>query len=308
MSKKRIAIDAGHGSNTAGKRTPDGYREHWINVRCSYFFEKALKRCGFGTIRSGWDDTNAKDDPDPSILSRQKAIRAAGVDAVVSWHANHSGGKTWDNASGAETYIHSTASKRQDSKRLAELVQAELIKGTTQKNRGVKTGNFGMCNATYMLVDAAILIETGFMSNKKEADLMKTDAFCQEQAEDACRGLCAYYGMKYVAGSSAASTSTPTSSNAEPTSNSKTPTYKVDQTYTLQVELKVRTGPGTNYAAKKHNQLTDDGKKHDADDDGALDKGTKITCQEVCKIGNDIWIGCPSGWVAAYYQGNIYIK
>lgn len=32
MSKKMIAIDAGHGSNTAGKRTPDGYREHWINV------------------------------------------------------------------------------------------------------------------------------------------------------------------------------------------------------------------------------------------------------------------------------------
>ena len=195
---KIIAIDAGHGSNTAGKRTFDGYREHWINVRCSYFFEKALKRCGFKTLRIGWDDTNSKDDPDPSITSRQNAIRAAGVDAVVSWHANHSGGKDWDSAAGVETFIHVTASKRQDSERLAKLIQTELVKGTEQKNRGVKTGNFGMCNATYMKCDAAALIEIGFMSNQLEAGLMKTDKFCREQAKDACMGLCKYYGYKYV--------------------------------------------------------------------------------------------------------------
>lgn len=298
---KIIAIDAGHGSNTAGKRTFDGYREHWINVRCSYFFEKALKRCGFGTIRIGWDDTNSKDDPDPSIISRQNAIRTAGVDAVVSWHANHSGGKKWDSAAGVETFIHVTASKRQDSEKLAKLIQAELVKGTTQGNRGVKTGNFGMCNATYMRCDAAVLIEIGFMSNQLEAGYMKTDKFCQEQAEDACRGLCKYYGYKYVAESSATS-STPASHPDQK------PSYTVGKTYTLQVELKIRTGPGTNYAAKTCEQLTDDGRKHDADGDGALDKGTVITCKEVRQVGDDIWIRCPSGWLAAYYNKNQYIK
>lgn len=218
MSKRVIAIDAGHGSNTAGKRTFDGYREHWINVRCSYFFEKALKRCGFKTLRIGWDDTNAKDDSDPSITSRQNAIRAAGVDAVVSWHANHSGGKDWDSAAGVETFIHVTESKRQDSEKLAKLIQAELIKGTEQKNRGVKTGNFGMCNATYMKCDAAALIEIGFMSNQLEAGLMKTDKFCKEQAEDACRGLCAYYGVKYIAESSSTS-ATPAATKYKVTTN-----------------------------------------------------------------------------------------
>lgn len=300
---KIIAIDAGHGSNTAGKRTFDGYREHWINVRCSYFFEKALKRCGFKTLRIGWNDTNAKDDPDPSIASRQNAVRAAGVDAVVSWHANHSGGATWDSAAGVETFIHITASKRQDSERLAKLIQAELIKGTEQKNRGVKTGNFGMCNATYMKCDAAALLEIGFMSNQLEAGLMKTDKFCQEQAEDACRGVCRYYGYKYIAESSSTS-STPADESAE----EGKPSYVTGKNYTLQVELKVRTGPGTNYAAKKHDQLTDSGKKHDADGDGALEAGTVVTCQEVRNVGSDIWIRCPSGWLAAYYSENIYIK
>lgn len=298
---KIIAIDAGHGSNTAGKRTFDGYREHWINVRCSYFFEKALKRCGFKTLRIGWDDTNAKDDSDPSIVNRQNAVRAAGVDAVVSWHANHSGGKDWDSAAGVETFIHVTASKRQDSERLAKLIQAELIKGTEQKNRGVKTGNFGMCNATYMRCDAAALIEIGFMSNQLEAGLMKTDKFCKEQAEDACRGLCKYYGYKYVVQSSATS-STPASHPDQK------PSYTVGKTYTLQAELKVRTGPGTSYPAKTHSQLTVDGAKHDADGDGALDKGAVITCKEVRQVNEDIWIRCPSGWVAAYYNKNEYIK
>lgn len=100
--------------------------------------------------------------------------------------------------------------------------------------------------------------------------------------------------------------STVTSAPKPATSNK--PSYGVGKTYTLQTELKVRTGPGTNYSAKKHSQLTSDGKKHDKDGDGALDKGTVVTCKEVRNVGNDIWIKSPSGWLAAYYQGNIYIK
>ena len=51
-----------------------------------------------------------------------------------------------------------------------------------------------------------------------------------------------------------------------------------------------------------------DGQKHDADKDGALDPGTKVTCKEVSREDEDIWIKTPSGWLAAYYKGNVYIK
>ncbi len=88
----------------------------------------------------------------------------------------------------------------------------------------------------------------------------------------------------------------------------KSPQYTTGKVYTLQVELKVRTGPGTNYAAKKHSQLTADGQKHDKDNDGCLDAGTVITCKEVNVVGNDVWIKAPSGWMAAYYQGQVFIK
>ena len=92
------------------------------------------------------------------------------------------------------------------------------------------------------------------------------------------------------------------------TSGSSGPSYKVGNTYTLQSNMVVRTGAGTNYRAKKHSELTSDGRKHDKDENGCLDKGTRITCQQVKKSGSNIWIKCPSGWIAAYYNKKTYVK
>lgn len=84
--------------------------------------------------------------------------------------------------------------------------------------------------------------------------------------------------------------------------------YKVGSTYTLQAEMKVREGSGTEYLAKRHSELTEDGRKHDADGDGALDKGTRVTCREVKRVGSDTWMRTPSGWIAAIYNGKVYVK
>lgn len=86
------------------------------------------------------------------------------------------------------------------------------------------------------------------------------------------------------------------------------PSYSVGQIYTTQVELNVRKGPGKYYLAKKHSELTPDGQKHDTNNNGALDKGTRVTCLEISYDGEDIWIRTPSGWLAAYYKGAIYIN
>lgn len=86
------------------------------------------------------------------------------------------------------------------------------------------------------------------------------------------------------------------------------PVYVIGNTYVLQNELKVRTGPGTSYPAKEHGHLTSGGKSSDKDKDGALDKGTKVTCQKIEYDGEDIWLKCPSGWIAAYYKRNVYVK
>ena len=89
--------------------------------------------------------------------------------------------------------------------------------------------------------------------------------------------------------------------------NSSKPSYTVGKTYTLQVDaVRVRTGAGTNNAAKSYNQLTANAKQN-AYSNGCLKKGTAVTCQAVKTVGSDIWMKIPSGWIAAYYGGKKYV-
>ena len=119
-----INIDAGHGSNTAGKRTPpfphdikindkliikkgEQFREHIANVGVAFLLEQELKRCGFETMRTGWNDANAFDDPDTPLADRQRAVVKVGCDYSISIHFNAYGdGKTFNSAEGVGIYIH----------------------------------------------------------------------------------------------------------------------------------------------------------------------------------------------------------
>lgn len=85
--------------------------------------------------------------------------------------------------------------------------------------------------------------------------------------------------------------------------------YNVNTTYTTQVDLKIRAGAGIDKDWKLTSQLTSDGKKHAYNQTYAVLKSeTRVTCQEIKQVGNDIWIRIPSGWIAAKYQGKIYVK
>lgn len=215
----KIAIDAGHGSNTAGKRTApfakdvdidgDGkidikkgeqYREHYACVMVCDLLNKELTRCGFSTYKSAWNDTNAKDDVDIPLGTRQKNIKAAKCDYSVSIHFNaHGDGRTFTTGKGIETLIHSNRFVVGDSKRFADIVQAHLIKGSPQANRGVKQMELALCNCTNLGTKASILVELAFMTNDYEAqELMANVKFCKECAVEICKGICEYTGVKYV--------------------------------------------------------------------------------------------------------------
>jgi len=86
------------------------------------------------------------------------------------------------------------------------------------------------------------------------------------------------------------------------------PSYVIGKVYTTQVEVNVRKAAGTDAAKTGHSGLTQNAKQNDRDRDGAIDKGTKVTCKAIKKIGEDIWMKIPSGWIAAYYNGEIYVK
>lgn len=211
----KINIDAGHGTNTAGKRTPpfpkeikindkliikkgEQFREHVASVGVAFLLEKELQRCGFATTRTGWDDSNAFDDPDTPLKDRQNAIARANCDYSVSIHFNAYGdGKSFNTAEGVGIYIHNKYAGQ--SQKMAETVLKHLIQGTKQKNRGVTPDALAMVNCNNMDTKAAILVELAFMTNLREAtELMANEAFWKECAVEIARGLCEFTGMKYV--------------------------------------------------------------------------------------------------------------
>lgn len=208
-------IDAGHGSNTAGKRTPpfpkdirindsltvkkgEQFREHIANVGVAYLLELELKRCGFDTTRTGWNDSNGFDDPDTSLEDRQKTIVNAKCDYSISIHFNAYGeGASFNTAEGVGLYIHDKHAGQ--SKKLAEAVLLQLIQGTKQKNRGITEQNLAMANCNNMKVKGAIICELAFMTNLKEAtELMANEKFWKECAKEICKGVCEYTGVKYI--------------------------------------------------------------------------------------------------------------
>jgi hypothetical protein len=87
--------------------------------------------------------------------------------------------------------------------------------------------------------------------------------------------------------------------------SSSTAGYRVGETYTVQVYLRVRTGASTSYRWKKRSELTADGKRHAQPGTYAvLKKGTEVTCLQV----NGDWIRIPSGWICCKEGSETYVK
>ncbi len=207
-TKPKIAIDAGHGSNTAGKRTPpfprevdiDGdnimdikkgeqYREHYANVGVAELLYTELAKRGYPLIKTGWDDSNALDDSDESLSSRQTKIKEAQCDYSISIHFNAYGdGSTFNSANGVSIYVHSEYPG--DSYQMAEHVLKELAKGSKQTNRGIHKQRLSMCNTNTMNTKASILCELAFMTNEYEAvNYMANRDFWKECAKEIADGV-----------------------------------------------------------------------------------------------------------------------
>lgn len=171
-------IDAGHGPDTAGKRSPDGtLREFMFNEGVAIRLKRLLIADGF-TIIFSHDNTR-----DVSLSERVLLANREKVDAFVSIHAN-AYGTTWNDAHGIETYTSLQASDT--SIKMAICIQQALILRTGGKSRGVKTADFAVLLETNM---PAILVECGFMTNKKEANLLKSTDYQLQCAQAIYFGL-----------------------------------------------------------------------------------------------------------------------
>lgn len=203
MAQIKIAVDSGHGSNTAGKRTcklakdigpykkGEQIREHWINTYICKRLADNLVKMGYTVAKSAWDDGIATNDLDVSLSDRQKLIKNAKCLCSVSVHLNASGdGVKYNSGNGTEVLIHNDPARAGDSLTMAGYVLSEMIKGTKQTNRGVKAQALAMCNCKSLGVKAAILCECAFMTNQHEVETMIThEDYWQECADEIADGI-----------------------------------------------------------------------------------------------------------------------
>ena len=178
----KVLIDNGHGSNTAGKCSPDrSLREYtWAREIASRLVAE-LKKRGLDAERIVTEET------DISLKERCRRVNTICAKLgsknvmLISIHINaaKNDGK-WHDASGRSGWVAPNAS--QNSKILAQLLYDEASKRNLKGNRSVPScrywaGNFAIVRDTNC---PAVLTENLFQDNKAEVDFLKSEKGKQE--------------------------------------------------------------------------------------------------------------------------------
>jgi N-acetylmuramoyl-L-alanine amidase len=195
---KLIALDNGHGLNTAGKRTP-----RWTDGTTSIYTKKnfmhewefnrgVVKRLKVELERNGFDVLEVSPtDVDTPIRTRCRVANDADADIFVSVHANALSNLWNERVKGIETLT----SGKGESLRLGTILQKHMVADTGLVNRGLKDGKWlGVVKGTMM---PAVLVEGGFMDNPNEARMLNSNEYRDVIAKSLAKGICEYYGVTY---------------------------------------------------------------------------------------------------------------
>lgn len=177
--RKLVVLDAGHGAKDSGAVGVTGKYEKNFNLAIVLKAAELLKKeNGIDVVLTRSDDTFLE------LKDRAAMANSLKADLFVSVHANSSGSSA---ASGTETYY-----QRASSKALANVMHKYLVQATGLSDRGVRYGNFHVIRETTM---PAVLLEAGYLSNKKDESLLFTESLQNKVAEAMVKGIKEYLGL-----------------------------------------------------------------------------------------------------------------
>jgi N-acetylmuramoyl-L-alanine amidase len=217
---RRIVVDAGHGGHDPGAIGPRRVREKDVTLAMAKRLAKKLKEAGFDVVLTRKDDRYLR------LEDRTAVANTAHGHLFVSIHANAHPRRT---RTGVETYFLDTAADRYAarlaarengldldegggaevtriltdleaqtsagaSRRLARMVQREVTTGVRAhvgdvRDLGVKSALF------YVLLGArmpAVLVETGFISNRDEERRLDSVRYQEEVATGIARAVSSF--------------------------------------------------------------------------------------------------------------------
>lgn len=181
MANFKLALSAGHGKNTAGKRCmksidPNQTREWELNARIAEKIEDLLlDYTGWDLIRVD-DRTGAKD---IALKTRTNAANDWGADFYLSLH--HNAGVKGGKGGGIVAFVYTNPSD--ESVEWQEDLYSALIAATGLKgnrSKPLSRANFHEVRVTKM---PAVLLELGFMDSANDTPIILTEKYADQCAE-----------------------------------------------------------------------------------------------------------------------------
>ena len=175
-TKKIIIIDAGHGGIDPGSDS-HGILEKDINLEIALKLQEVLHENGYSVLMTREDDNSL------SLRERSDFANEKEADLFISLHQNCYAQDA--SVHGIEVYYNSD--KTTNDQQLAQMIQESLINETGAKNRGIHSDN-GLV-VTRETIMPAVLVETAFISNDDELDLIMSDDYQNKVVNGIAAGI-----------------------------------------------------------------------------------------------------------------------
>lgn len=158
--------------------------EYETNLQISLMLRDMLEAEGATVVM-----TRTENDVSIHNIKRAKLLNKAGVDVALQVHCN-----SWTNPAkhGLSVYRKTTGDWQAQELAIARLLTEHMAETTGALNLGVKTNNRYM--SLNWSTTPAVLLEVGYLSNKREDKLLATDAYRMKVAEGIYEGLAEYFG------------------------------------------------------------------------------------------------------------------
>ena len=197
ITNKTIVLDAGHGGIDSGASNDDKtIYEKDVNLAITLKLKELIEASGGLVILTRDDDSSLYEESEnktirqkynENLKNRKKIADDSNADMFVSIHLNYF---TESKYSGAQTFY---PEEMDDSKVLAKSIQDELKRVVDDSNNRVIKPR----NNLYLLKNCkmpSVLIECGFLSNEKEAELLNDEKYQEKIAWSIYAGSQKYFG------------------------------------------------------------------------------------------------------------------
>lgn len=180
LAGRLIVVDPGHGDHDRGVcHFPSDLIEKEINLDVARRLERSLKAAGAQVVLTRTDDTFVTLDERADLANR------LGAHLFVSVHTNRI--PNHPECFGAQTFYHPSS---QESRRLALLVQEELLRIDSENYRRALPGDYRVLRRTRM---PGILVEVGFLTNARDRSLIATEAYRDAVAASITAGIVRFF-------------------------------------------------------------------------------------------------------------------